>query len=289
MINCWFKQDPTVQLCCLFYVFEFLISPVIMGMAFLESTQTLTKHQYRLQPRSANLTDVWQLCSIDYPRRRLYCLADDKPEFATADTGSEIDLISSAYAKERGFHITEVDLETSVVQLADGSLSQLQGKVVVSIVLGNSESQPHVRDFYILDGLTSDILLGEDFLDQVSAFTTYKNAFALDDEDDGTGEVNTIIWFNTFEFNVFHHFGGGRSAAPRAEDNGKHSPSPIVTFTTLKFFANTLLIIRNVDQREKGKLAWIKNKIDQRRARKGRLLVTQHYKLRLCPGTIICG
>ena len=208
----------------MFYVFEFLVSPVIMGMAFLESTETLTKHRYRLQPRNSIPANVWQLCSVDYPRRKLYCLANDQPEFATADTGSELDLISSAFARDRGFVVEEIELSTSWVQFADGSMSQLRGRVTVSIVLGCGEDPPHVRDFYILDGLTSDLLLGEDFLDQVAAFTAYQDAFAVDIADDGIGEINTIVLLNPFQSGIASGlsrlFGQG---APMYESNDEVS------------------------------------------------------------------
>ena len=204
----------------MFYVFEFLINPVIMGTAFLESTETLTKHRYRLQPRNSVPANVWQLCSVNYPRRKLYCLADDRPEFAAADTGSELDLMSSALARDRGFVVKDVELSTPWVQFADGSVSQLQGMATVSIVLGCGEEPPHIRDFFILDGLTSDILLGEDFLDQVSAFTAHQDAFAVDIADDGLGEINTIVLLNPFQSGIASGlsrlFGRG---APMTESN----------------------------------------------------------------------
>ena len=227
--HCTFPTDPALKLYCLFYVFESLISPTIMGMAFLERTGTLTEYRYRLKPRTTSPTVPIQLCSIDYPRRRLYCLADEQPEFANADTGSEVDLISSTFAKERNFTVADVDLPDSMVQFADGSTSQLLGKVVISISLGKSESPPHIREFYILDGLSCDILLGEDFLDQVSAFTTYKYAISIDDEDDGIGEVYTITWLNTPEFRVSKVFERIRSAKPQSEQQRQGNPHSLLS------------------------------------------------------------
>ena len=229
IISCSFEKGPKIGLSCLFYVFEFLITPIIMGMTFLEETETLNKHRYRLQPRSTPPAALLQLCSIGYPRRRLYCLADDEPQFATADTGSEIDLISPAYIKKRGLVMAEIDVLRSVVQLADGSTSRLLGKVFVSIVLGNSESPPYLREFYVLDGLTCDILLGEDFLEQVSAFTTYHYASSIDDEDDGVRAVNTIIWFNTVEWGLSRLVGRGKSPRLLRDQNGENDNSRPVT------------------------------------------------------------
>ena len=48
----------------------------------------------------------------------------------------------------------------------------------------------------MLEGLTSDIILGEDFLDKTAAFETYRDAFSIVDCDNDAAEVNGIIWFN---------------------------------------------------------------------------------------------
>lgn len=129
MADCYFAKDPLVGLRCCFYVFEQLISPLIMGMAFLEGTQTLASNRHRLEPHMVPRALPFQLYSLDYPRRRLYCLADLQPNLANADTGSELDMMSLEYVQKRGFAIQEVDVMDSVVQFLNGSLAQLVGKV----------------------------------------------------------------------------------------------------------------------------------------------------------------
>ena len=95
--------------------------------------------------------------------------------------------------------MTAVGLRSSTVQFADGSTSDLIGKVKVLIVLGTPEGPRVVTTFYVLDGLTSDILFGEDFLDKTTAFETYRDAFSIIDCDDTAAEVNGIVWSNTAE------------------------------------------------------------------------------------------
>ena len=41
--KCRFAKDPVVELSCTFHVFERLICPIIMGMAFLDETEILSK------------------------------------------------------------------------------------------------------------------------------------------------------------------------------------------------------------------------------------------------------
>lgn len=199
MLKCSFANDRTLDFHCTFYVFKTLTSALIMGMAFLDETQTLTKYQYRLQPRTIRSFKPVQLSSLNNPRKRLYCLVNSQPRFANADTGSEIDLMSLEYVLKRDFPMTTVGLQSSTVQLADGSTSELVGKVSVLIILGTPEGPRLVTSFYVLEGLTCDILLGEDFLDKTAAFETYGDAFSIIKCDDGTAEVNGIVWFSKVE------------------------------------------------------------------------------------------
>ena len=199
VVNCTFARDRTVELRCIFYVFPTLTSPLIMGMPFLDETQTLVKHQYRLRPRTIPSFRPIQLSSLNSPRKRLYCLVDAQPRLANADTGSEIDVMSLEYALKRGFSMTAVGLSSSTVQFADGSTSELVGKVSVSIILGTPEGPRVTTTFYVLDGLTCDVLFGEDFLDKTKAFETYRDAFSVIECDSDAAEVNGIVWFNTVE------------------------------------------------------------------------------------------
>ena len=199
MVKCSFAKDRTLDFYCTFYVFQNPTSALIMGMPFLDETQTLVKHQYRLQPRAISSFRPIQLSSLNSPRKRLYCLVDSQPKLANADTGSEIDVMSLEYTLRRGFSMTAVDLSTSTVQFVDGSTSELVGKVSVVIVLGTPEGPRVTTTFYVLDGLTCDILFGEDFLDKTTAFKTYRDAFSVIECDNDAAEVNGIVWFNAVE------------------------------------------------------------------------------------------
>ena len=53
-VSCAFARDRGVKLCCIFYVFQHLIYPILMGMPFLNETRTLEKYRYRLQARTAS-------------------------------------------------------------------------------------------------------------------------------------------------------------------------------------------------------------------------------------------
>ena len=198
-VKCSFAKDPVMEFYCSFYVFQYLITPLIMGMSFLDTTETLAKYRYRLQPRGSPLAGPLQLCSLNSPRCRLFCHADMQAMLANADTGSEVDLMSLAYVRKRNFTVSTVDLRSTMVQFADGSVDHLLGKVVVWIVLGDPDGPRLKTTFYILENLTCDILFGEDFLNETAAFESYQDAFLINDPESNVCEVNAIVWFNTAE------------------------------------------------------------------------------------------
>ena len=198
-LDCRFTNDSALKFACIFYVFERLITPLIMGMDFLQETETLTKNRHRLESRETFEKRFVQVCSLNNPKRRLSCFADGERVLANADTGSEVDLISLAYASKGGFPVESIEEDfESTVQFADGSCSTLSGKIILQVKFGKS-NHPHSNVvFHVLEGLTCDLLLGEDLLDEIDAFQSYQEEF-LREEGSPAFEVNTIVWFNTIE------------------------------------------------------------------------------------------
>ena len=199
MIDCAFAKEPNVRLRCIFYVFQRLVTPLILGMSFLDETETLSKNRHRLEPRSYVPRGLVDVCGLNSPRRRLFCIAESQPILANADTGSEVNLISLAYVQKRGFCIEPITTAPSMVQFADGSTSALLGVVSLSIVFGNLEGRRLNVVFHILEGLTCELLLGEDILNDNDVFRTYADAFSLEDNKENVFEINTIVWFRSVE------------------------------------------------------------------------------------------
>ncbi|KAL2038990.1 hypothetical protein N7G274_008330 [Stereocaulon virgatum] len=222
-VDCSFVKEPHSQQQCWFYVLQTLITPIIMGMAFLNATKTLTKYRHRLQSSMVPRTGPLQLYAVNNPVQRIRCHADSKAVLANADTGSEVDLISLAYAKRRGFNVKKVELGDNRIQFADGSEAYLAGKVSISILLrgktgramfcGDSHRE-FQRTFYVLEGLTSDMILGEEILDDTNAFETYNTALALEKSGDTLSHLDTIVWLRTPERLVRNLLAGNGTAAP---------------------------------------------------------------------------
>ena len=209
LVEVTFVKDRSTALYCTFYIFKHLVSPLIMGMQFLNETETLVKNKHRLETLVSPTSGPIQLCSLNSPRCRLYCQANSEANLANADTGSEVELMSLAYVMKRGFHMTSVDYYSSAVQFADGSTAHLAGKVDIQIVIGTKQGPCLFTSFFVLEDLTCDILFGEDFLYESDAFETYSDAFALTDDCDSC-DANTIIWCNMAE-GILSRLWGGRS------------------------------------------------------------------------------
>ena len=243
-VACSFAKETGVEYACTFYIFQTLIKSIIIGMAFLDATETLTKYKHRLHSMMVPRNGPLQFCVLNNPAQRLHCRVDGKPLLASADTGCEIDLISLAYAKKRLFTFGDelrssirqgelrslmmgkVGMRDSKVQLADGSEAFLEGKVNIDIIIGKKDSSSvdekalvTRRTFYVLKGLTSDMVLGDEFLDETDAFVTYKAALESDTSEDALSQVNTIVWLKTPERFLGHLFGAHQQAAPEPLDS----------------------------------------------------------------------
>ena len=222
LVVCNFEKEPETNYHCFFYVFKTLVVPLIIGMSFLSATETLTKNKHRLKFHSIPRGGPLQLYALNNPAQRIRCIADSKPILANADTGSELDLISAFYARKRGYLMSKLGPHDNKVQFADGSESYLAGKVDLTIIVGNSgghlirgiqEGQRLRRTFYVLQGLTSDMLLGEELLDETNAFETYKDAFSEDEYRGTLSSVNTIVWLKT-PLEYLSRLGGRGNGAP---------------------------------------------------------------------------
>lgn len=189
---------------CLFHVFLRLASPIIMGMAFLEETETMTSHRERLVRIPMPSLQALQVYSLGRPRKELLCFVDKASTLATPDSGSDLDLMSPRFALERGFQIYHAE---ELMEFADGSVATTSGSVQVELAVHNSESSPlfsYVNnipavEFFLLENLAHDILIGQDSIEELEIFT--RNQHALVPASDSTGPMglNRIRLIGAFD------------------------------------------------------------------------------------------
>ncbi|GKU15840.1 unnamed protein product, partial [Fusarium langsethiae] len=209
-----FPSEEALDLLIEFNVVENLATSVIVGRAFLTKTGTLTTHLDRLvrSPRPfATTLSPPRILHLKKPRRVLRCFINGTPAGANVDTRVDINLASPEFAARCGLRIEPTDQQHQFVQLADGSLTSISGCFCAKF---NAFDKPSARDlrpvahmqmFYILDGLTSDVLLGRqllhemyNFVDQVNQTNIFFDMKRQDLHDD----LDVIAWIdgwrNTF-------------------------------------------------------------------------------------------
>lgn len=92
------------------------------------------------------------------------------------------------------------------IELATGVRAKLCGKVELEFRIVESAQEPRggyfdYNTFYILENLTSDVLLGEDLLDEIRAYEELSDLFVELLELSGVlpSEVNCIKWAREME------------------------------------------------------------------------------------------
>lgn len=205
------NTKDSAALKCTVYIFETLVVPLIMGAEFLKETETLTQHRDRLIEEIVPSMQALQVNSVGKPKRGLVCRLDTFVGCANADTGSDLDLVSPEFARQRGF---TVQTGAERLEFADGSIGSTSGLMQASFAIGNVDA---VRgfvprggalnlDFYVLDGLTSDILIGQGTLDELGdAFQQHGDSF-----------INSMPPTGLSDCHIIRHIGSVESAIKSA-------------------------------------------------------------------------
>ncbi|KAF2107288.1 hypothetical protein BDV96DRAFT_653880 [Lophiotrema nucula] len=204
---CWFSWEDTAKsdpIECTFHVFRQLASPMIMGMKFLQDTETLANHRKRLEKLKIPRLQALQVCSVGRPSRGLVCFLDGTLTLATPDSGSDLDLMSPRFAVERGLKV--IDL-VEKIEFADGSTTFTCGVVRVEIAISNGEHgiahipgrRIPVVEFHLLESFTHDVLLGTNTLEQLDIFTHNSHVLIPVADTDGPMRLDRIHVVGTLD------------------------------------------------------------------------------------------
>lgn len=103
-----------------------------------------------------------------------------------------MDLMSMTYAESlAGRPIKSLESDTEV-QFADGSTAKLVGQIPTKFSLHVGGSWI-LKWFYVLAGLSCDVLLGDETLEDIDAFSLESSMCASGDRDSLSG-LNIILW-----------------------------------------------------------------------------------------------
>ncbi|KAI9702330.1 MAG: hypothetical protein M1836_000809 [Candelina mexicana] len=180
---------------CLFYVLQKCPAPVIMGRRFLAKTRTMTtEFKHRFQERTSGLERPSRICYIGGTSSRLPCMVDGKDLLANPDTGSEINVMSLAYAKKHGYYKKRSNRQLRVI-FGDGSQSKTLGAVTAEVAL---VGRSYLEELHILPRPPCDILLGEGILNETDALSVYDDHFVSPNFED-VEELSLIRVLNFLE------------------------------------------------------------------------------------------
>lgn len=188
----------TGALTCTVYVFQTLIAPALLGAAFLAENEIYTKNRHRLIEQMVPSRQALRVNSIGAPKRGLFCRLDAWVTHATADTGSDLDLVSPEFARERGFKVEPFFEE---LQFADGSKGTTSGVFEVSFAIGNVDLNEPFRpreetimslEFFVLDGLSSNVIVGEATLGELEVLDQRNDLFVPLPRNHGQSDCNPI-------------------------------------------------------------------------------------------------
>ena len=175
---CAFAKEAQTKMKCWFYVFNELASPLIMGSQFLEKTKTLSDHFHRLEdciPNPGIMPMVNLIGSTQHAKRRFTAHINHRLTLINADTGSDLDLMSSTYVRAHGYQLDRRRRCRKRVRFADNTVAETIGQVQATLTLGDGSK--YLKVFDVLPNLTSEVLLGQFTLEEINAFTSHRDSF----------------------------------------------------------------------------------------------------------------
>jgi hypothetical protein len=193
-----FPDEEDLGESCDFFVFEQLITELIMGREFLRLTNTLDKCKHRLQDRPME-----SVCTIPLVRwsgisqENLPCYLDDNLTDSCPDTGAEVNVIS----KEFALQITPFIDRTVAgqVQFANGRIQSTLGRIRAKVTFGHAPEYYIQTKFEVLENLRVDVILGDDILFEVDVYNKFPHLFRHTKIDADYTDLGTIAWLGIGE------------------------------------------------------------------------------------------
>ncbi|KAK6834876.1 hypothetical protein PG987_009570 [Apiospora arundinis] len=184
-----------------FYVFKKCPVPIVLGMPFLDCANILTRNKHLLEVCPKDYSGIDSVLWIGTPRNQMRCSLDGRRAVATADTGSDVNLMSLDYSKHNGYQIDNRPDVRRHLQFGDGSVEETMGQVYVNnfsldwrsppttlspveddMLLAEKSQNGDISDtdtvsvqyhviFHVLRNLPCGIILGRSLLETTDAFS----------------------------------------------------------------------------------------------------------------------
>ncbi|OQO10166.1 hypothetical protein B0A48_04523 [Cryoendolithus antarcticus] len=159
------------------------VTDIILGQSFIAMTKAFSTYRHRIihTIRDASSSVLRRVCYLDGPVQQVGGYLNGNYVEAVPDTGSQVTLISSAYARSQGHKVSTEQRDQINLQFADGSTTRTSGLVRdMEWSFAGQHPVAHQVDAYVLDDLVCDVLLSYDLLYRSDAFGTHEEALFSD-------------------------------------------------------------------------------------------------------------
>ncbi|KAK0639684.1 hypothetical protein B0T16DRAFT_337399 [Cercophora newfieldiana] len=175
----WVFQGETTLNKIQCWVFPGAVHDLVLGSPFLNFSETLTKSKSRLATMSRPLG----LQPMGFKQQRLWGLLNNQPTLAVPDTGSDVMLVSRQYAMNVGLKVDWGYGGRLEVEYADGSTDWTSGIARdVPWTVGDTTVS---CDFHVLDNLSVDVVLSNDYLFDMDVFSEHQeHLLSMDCDED---------------------------------------------------------------------------------------------------------
>lgn len=188
------RQQPEE---CVFHIFSTLAVPVIMGTEFVSSTQVFTARRSELIVEEVTSTELLSVNFLGNPRNSLVCRQQTQVACAIIDTGSDLNLVSSEFARKLGDLVVP---NHEKLQLADGSFDFTVGLITVDFSIGDVDEAYRFLarggearlDFHVLESLGTDVLIGLDTVEDFAVFQNHTKSFIPSISQNCIGNTNIL-------------------------------------------------------------------------------------------------
>ncbi|KAL9107639.1 MAG: hypothetical protein Q9187_008397, partial [Circinaria calcarea] len=119
-----FEDRPDEYHMLVFHLLLDCAHNIILGNAFLAETETLTCNRHRIQVETVHGQGIQHLNAAGSLNQRLIGSLAGMETLALPDTGSEVHIVSEAYARKRGFDIHTDQEHRKSLRLANGSVQE---------------------------------------------------------------------------------------------------------------------------------------------------------------------
>jgi hypothetical protein len=173
-----FAKESTTHLLT-FNVLRESIHDVILGSPFLRVTETLTRFTARIGQKIRDSVDdnFFKMCLLGSSNMYVRGLVNGTPVSAVPDTGAEVSVMSASFARENGFHVNSDERHRVPFGFADGSTAEALGVIRDATWNYGRDKKAHLTNFYVLEDLPVDVVLGNDFLCRTNAFVEHEDDF----------------------------------------------------------------------------------------------------------------